>query len=73
MKAPENWRADLLPCPFCGSPAFLRPHGNNANLQRKVHRVSCGKSSCGVATIWRKNPVRAIADWNCRAAAEAQP
>lgn len=65
---------ELLPCPFCGSPAKLnRTIGESLWSHDQVEwtQVQCTNDDCGIATEnhcegWEPTPVEA---WNRRAAA----
>lgn len=53
-------RADMAPCPFCGSPAELAQKGPLG------HKPRC--TSCDAELSCKRSPQDAIAAWNKRAA-----
>jgi len=57
---------NLLPCPFCGSQAFIEEH--DPEYQDPFpYRIICMNTDCPGAHVWEESEKAAIKAWNTRA------
>jgi Lar family restriction alleviation protein len=56
----------LLPCPFCGSQAFIEEH-DPVYQDPFPYRIICMNTDCLGAHVWEETEEDAIKGWNTRA------
>lgn len=61
----EEKQVELLPCPFCGNDAVLRPWSPKGHVE-KFWRAECGSFQCGALIGPLRSPAVLCELWNRR-------